>query len=276
MLLPPTRIGYIRTTEEPDKSYDDTRQFLSFFIKQKRPDEAPEVLRHRFLFGASNAYDAHILDIFLSDHIVPSPYRYGEMANVQRSDLELRISATHAASGAGKRLFERCGAGGIQVVVSGADDAECEEIMLQECDYIIDRWIQDGSSWYWNTARTGMPQNTMLTNPKYDMSKHDVSKSRLRNRYAGHAWTASSGGWHGSCGDWTCPECGGKCKRNKCKVNPGGERPTPEWCLLPDKGSPEWRNLSAADACLRMQWQRSTNSLGIKKSYSSINTFSGD
>jgi hypothetical protein len=277
MLSPPIRIAYIRTTEEPDKSYNDTRQFLSMFIKQKRPEETIEVPRHRFLFGASNASDAHVLDIFLSDHIVPSPYRYGDMANLQRSDLELRISVAHASTGSGRRLFERCSVGGIQVVVSGADDTECEETMLQESDYIIDRWIQDGpSSWYWETARTGTPQDTVLTNPKYDMSKHDVSKWRLRNRYAGRGWTATSGAMHGNGGDWACARCGGRCKRRKCKIDPSEASLIAEWCLLPDKGSAEWRSISAADACWRMEWQRLSQSSGKEKLYSSIGSFSGE
>lgn len=101
----------------------------------------------------------------------------------------------------GKRLLERCAVGGIPVVISGADDSECEEIMLQDCDYVIDRWYKQNSEWYWGTAWTGQQQNTALTNPRYDMSKHhDYSKRRLMDRYAGHGWRAHSGCSHGNLG----------------------------------------------------------------------------
>jgi hypothetical protein len=245
-------------------------------MRQRRPSDPPNVPRHRFLFGAANACDAHILDIFLSDWIIPSPYANGIFANIQRSDLELRIPKSQAFTGAGKKKLERCAAGGIPIVISGADDSECEGSMLQDCDYVIDRWCEQSFEWYWNTAWTGRPQNNVLTNPKYDMTKHhDYSKRRLLARYSSHGWTAHSGCSYGN-GTWRCDACGGKCKRGRCRINPGEEREVVEWAQLPARGSIEWRNLSADDVCRMMEFQHLPNQPPAKDMYRSIDTFSGD
>jgi hypothetical protein len=276
MELPSTRIAYVRTTEDPNRSYERTRCFLKTWMRQIHPSDPLDRPRHRFLFGALNACDAHILDIFLSDWILPSPYLNGIFANIKRSDLELRISQSQASTSAGKRILERCAAGGIPVVVSGADDTECQESMLQDCSYIIDRWCEQNIEWYWKTAWTGRPQSTVLTNPKYDMTKyHDYSKRRLMDRYASHGWTAHSGCTHGN-GVWRCDSCGGKCKRGRCRVNPSEERKVAEWARLPARGSIEWRSLSADDVCRMVEFQRLFSQPSVKDLYSSIDTFSGD
>jgi hypothetical protein len=217
-----------------------------------------------------------MLDLFLSNNKVPSTYRYGDFANLLRSDLELRISETHASTGAGQRVLERCNAGGILVVVRGATDLECHDSMLEDCDYVIDDSAWGNQEWFWSTARTGVPQDNFLTNPSYDMSQHDASKMRLSRRYAGHGWNANSGCSHGNGGLWTCHGCGGKCKRGRCKINPPKESPVPEYLRLPDKGSVEWRELSADAACTRMRQQRVPGRFDGIDMYSSIDTFSGD
>jgi hypothetical protein len=270
------RTAYIRTTDDPDKPYDQIYQFLSHFVRQKYPEEVLDGSRHRFLFGASNAQDAHILDIFLSDHIVPSRYQYGEFANLLRSDLELRVSEAHAATGAGQRVLQRCNAGGIRVVISGVTDLECHENMLQDCDYVIDDSAWGYQEWFWKTARIGVPQDSLLTNPSFDMSQHDASKTRLSRRYAGHGWKANSGCSHGNGGFWRCHGCGGKCKRGRCRINPPQESPAPEYLRLPDKGSAEWRAISANEACMRMRQQRVPGRFDGMDVYSSTDTFSGD
>jgi hypothetical protein len=273
MDVPSIRLAYIRTVEEPDKPYDQTYQFLETFVKQRRLGDALNGPRHRFLFGASNTHDAHILEVFRTNHIVGRTSRYDDL---QRSDLELRISESHAATGAGRRVIDRCDADGIRVVVSGATDSECEDGMLQDCDYVIDRWAWDNYSWFWDTARSGVPQDTVLTNPKYDMSRHDVSKTRLGNRYASHGWNANSGCSHGNGGSWRCRDCGGKCKRGRCRINPPAEKLGRGRIMLPDKGSVEWRELTANDACMRMPRQRVSGRCDMNDMYSSIDTFSGD
>jgi hypothetical protein len=271
-----TRVAYIRTTEDPNREYAHTRSFLESWMRQRRPTDTLDRPRHRFLFGAFNACDAHILDIFLSDRILPSPYLTGVFANIQRSDLELRISQSQASTGAGKRLLERCAAGGIAAVINSTDDTECEERMLQECDYFIDRWCEQSFEWYWNTAWTGRPQNSVLTNPKYNMKMyHDYSKRRLTYRYAGHGWRAHSGCSHGN-GSWRCDSCGGKCKRGWCRVNPGEETEVAEWARLPARSNIEWRSLSADDVCRMMKFQHWRSQPSAKDMYSSIDTFIGD
>jgi hypothetical protein len=150
-------------------------------------------------------------------------------------------------------------------------------MMLQKADYIIDKWIEGrSSSWYWNVARPGVKQDNILTNPNYNVSKHDASKTRLHDRYAGHAWTATSGGMHGNGGTYACAGCGGRCKRGKCKVGSLEDREVPEWCRLPKRGSLEWRNISAEDACERMRWQRLPRYSGFVDAYSSFDTFSAE
>jgi hypothetical protein len=273
------RVAYIRTLTTPDEPYDLTYNFLANYVKQKSPDDLLSAPKHRFLFGASNSFDTHMLDIFLCDRHVPSKYPYGHFGNLQRSDLELRMSECQAATGSGRRIIERCSEGGIPTTISGADDAECDAIMLEECDYVIDQWVEssfESSAWYWNTARPGIRQDTLLTNPKYDMSKHDVSKTRLSRRYAGYGWKASSGGMHGNGGDWRCRDCGGKCKRGKCRINPGEDREVPEWKRLPAKGSAAWKDITADEACRKMRYQRLPGAWTGIDEYCSIDTFSGD
>jgi hypothetical protein len=273
MDVPSVRLAYIRTVEEPDKPYDQTYQFLEFFVKQKRVGDAPNGPRHRFLFGSSNTQDEHIFEIFRLYHSLGRRSRYDDL---QQSDLEIRISESRASTGAGRRVLERCDADGIRILISGATDSECEDGMLQDCDYIIDHWLWENYSWFWNTARPGVPQDTVLTNPKYDMSKHDVSKTRLGTRYASHGWNVNSGCSHGNGGLWRCSDCGGKCKRGRCRINPPAEELGLEWIMLPDKRSVKWRELTANDACMRMLQQRAPGRCVVKDIYSSIDTFSGD
>lgn len=274
---PPPRIAYIRTIHSPTQSFDETWRFLAYHMSQRRPSDPSSLPRHHFIFGSTTPCDAHILNIFTSPHIFPSPHPHGDFANIQPSDLQLRISESHAATGAGKRILQRCADAGISTLISGMDDAECDASMLQEADYIIDKWIQGcSSSWYWDVARPGVKQDNIATNPRYDMSKHDVSKTRLRDRYAGHAWTATSGGMHGNGGIYACTGCGRRCKRGKCQIGPLEDLKVPEWCRLPGGTSAEWRDISADDACERMWCQRLPRYSGFIDSYSSIDTFSGE
>jgi hypothetical protein len=274
----PQRVAYIRTLTEPEKRYEQVYSFLALYIRQKTPEDLVSSPSHRFIFGACNSFDAQILDIFLSDHIVPSKYLRGQFA-IQRSDLELHLSSAHAATGAGRRILQRCSIGGIPTTISGTDDDECDAIMLQKSDYVIDRWIEsdfESLSWFWNTARSGVPQDTLLTNPKYDMTRHDVSKTRLGRRYAQHGWNANSGCSHGNGGLWRCNGCGGKCKRGMCKIKPSEEEVVPEWTKLPEKGSEKWRDISSDEACWMMSHQRLPGRVTGKDEYCSIDTFSSD
>ncbi|KAF2868651.1 hypothetical protein BDV95DRAFT_456875, partial [Massariosphaeria phaeospora] len=181
--------------------------------------------RHRFLFGAVNAADAVLLDVFIS-HLQPrtstpsDPIIRWPFQNAIRSDVRMHISQANAATCIGEKLLKRCADEGITFSISGATDEECDEAMLEESDYLIDEHTYNlcwnGDWWYWNHARPGVPQDNMLMNPKYDVRKHDVSESRLRYRYSQYGWKASSGGYHGN-GPWRCRMCNGKCKRGKCK-----------------------------------------------------------
>jgi hypothetical protein len=271
----PGRIAYIRTLTEPDKPYDQVYRFLEHYIAQKSPTSPPSSPIHHFLFGSSTPFDAHILAIFLSNNIIPSPYPQGIFANLQRSDFSLHMSSARVATGAGRRVLEQCKAGGIAVVISGADDSSCDAHMLRESDYIIDPSIEAHAHWFWHTSRPGIPQDSLLTNPAYDVSRHDASKKRLMKRYAGHGWRANSGCSHGN-GAWVCRGCGGKCKRGMCKVNPAEEKEVPEWFRLPEKGSEEWRDLTAEEACWKMGFQSFSGRYAVRDEFRSIDTFSGE
>ncbi|CAO2658111.1 Nn.00g073710.m01.CDS01 [Neocucurbitaria sp. VM-36] len=200
--------------------------------------------------------------------------------NVQRSDFEVHIPRAYADTPEGHRLLDRCDDGGIQAVISGIDGHECDEILLRKCDYIIDTWttmLADSTQyWYWNTVWAGKRQDNMLTNPKYDVSKHDVSKTRLQDRYSGYGWKHSSGGYHGN-GNWQCRGCGGKCKRGRCRVMPGKEQLDLPDDRLPEKGSKEWLSLTVEDICERYRWQKASGKHVVENTFvNSIDTFSSD
>ncbi|KAF2123856.1 hypothetical protein P153DRAFT_361506 [Dothidotthia symphoricarpi CBS 119687] len=212
---PPTpRLAYIRTILEPDETRESIDSSLKMFVRQESSELSNNRPKHHFLFGASNTSDSHILDIFLSN--IPTNHIYYAFRYLQKLDLELRISYARAATGTGKNILQHCINGDIRVLISGKDDEECDEIMLQECDYIIDSRTTYLAAWFWNSARPGVPQDSMLTNPDYNVNQHDVSSTRLRNRYNAYAWRPSSGGFHGNFRDWRCRKCDGKCKRGRC------------------------------------------------------------
>ena len=277
---PVPRVAYIRTLLEPDKPRNEMLYTLAVFARQKDPELLDGKPKHHFLFSASNTSDRHILDILLSMKLPVDPSCTWGFENLQRSDFEVHISENHAATPEGQKLLDRCNDGGIQAVISGIDDNECDEILLQKCDYIIDNWttmLADPTrAWYWNTVWAGKRQDNMLTNPKYDVSKYDVSKTRLRDRYNGYGWRHSSGCYHGN-GDWQCRDCGGNCKRGRCRVNPGKEQLVLHDNGLPEKGSKEWLELSVEDICERYRWQKASRKHVVEDaSFNSIDTFSGD
>jgi hypothetical protein len=276
--LPP-RIGYIRTISTPEKQEDVTFSFLTEYIRQESPAILLHKPRQKFIFGATTICDTHILNIFLTTQSAQGG-GFRHFNNLQTSDLELRISNERANTPSGAKIMRRCEAGGISVVIQGDNDEECNGMMLEQCDYVIDNWTTTGGSysypnWFWDTARAGMPQDNMLTNPKYDVSQHDVSKTRLRDRYAGHGWTAGSGGFHGNGGDWRC-HCGRKCKRGKCKFEPGDDLPNHSSIELPKRGNQEWYKLSAEDACRCVSARRSYWKNTDQHEFRSIDTFSGE
>ncbi|RMZ67514.1 peptidase A1 [Pyrenophora seminiperda CCB06] len=272
---PTPRIAYIRTTSSPDWWPEAVRQTLVRYVKQEDPLAVPPRPRHRFLFGASTAADASILDLFLL-WLPPRPNPNRYFRDLRKSDLEVRVSHERAETPDGRRLLSRCASEDVCVVVSGKDDDECTEQMLGECDYIIDEQTTIWDEWFWNTARTGIPQDSMLTNPEYDVKQHDYSKHRLGNRYRGYAWRASSGGFHGNY-DWICRGCGGKCKRGRCRT---GSYEPPVYAnqrLLPDKGSREWLDLTANEVVHRYEFQMAVGAHVVQSELrTSIATFSGD
>ena len=273
---PAPRVAYIRTTSSPDWYPFDLQQTLVEFVKQEDPCMLPPRVRarHHFLFGACNASDARILHLFVG--FLGPPRLHWYFRHVQKTHLEVRVSRARAATSDGRRLLLRCAADEVRVVISGDDDDECNEIMLNECDYIIDEQTQFHRDWFFKTARPGVPQDSMLTNPEYDVSRHDYSKHRLGERYAGRGWRASSGAFHGN-HDWYCGGCGGKCKRGRCKVT-SYERPNyANQRLLPEKGSREWADMSSGEVVSRYNFQMAFGKHIVQKELrTSIDTFSGD
>lgn len=267
------RIAYICTTSEPNMWPEAWGQILRGFVRQDDPAVLPERGRHHFLFGAINACDARILDFFL-EYLPPNPNAH--FRQVRKTDLEIRMSRARAATFDGRRVRERCAANEMRVVISGEDNDECTEIMLEECDYIIDERTTWYSEWFWKTARLGIPEDNMLTNADYDVSQHDYSKYRLSNRYGGIAWKASSGGFHGNY-DWSCRGCGGKCKRGRCKTTSYEPPVYANQRLLPDKGSREWLDMTSNELIHRYRFQMAFGKHVVQEELrTSVDTFSGD
>ena len=270
---PPPRIAYIRTVQTPNAERETIKRLLEGFVRQKPPDAPMHQPTHRFLFGASNASDSHILDILSSS--IPEDPIYSRFRHVERSDLELRISSSRAGTPHGKALLKRCKTATISALVSGEDDDECDEIMLMECDYMIDSWTTTyPATWFWESVRAGIPQDTLLNNPAHDMSQYDASKRRLARRYNNYSERQSCC-FRGN-GGWRCAGCGGKCKRGRCKVKMVEERDVLCYNRLPKEGSREWVGFTAEDVVRRYRLQKAVDGVVEERMARSIDTFSGD
>jgi hypothetical protein len=266
------RIAYIRTVLESDRDSEETTRFLQRFVRQPSNKQTSNGQpRHRFLFSAFNIVDAHILDICIADFATSTQTR--PFLDVEKEDLELRMSSTFAASNAGKRVLGRCKTNGIRTKLCGDSDKECDELMLEESDYLIDGCLEFGyTDWFFNHVQPGIPQDTMLTNPDYDVSRHD--HSGLHNRIEFSVWSRNSGCFHGN-PEWRCGGCGGKCKRGRCRLNPPPDTPAPSYAKLPPCGSVQWRDLTAADICLLFWRQTRPGAHPDRDNWESIDTFSG-
>lgn len=272
------RLAYIRTTATPTKSREETYEFLRDHMRQQRPELWNSRPKHRYVFGASNTFDENILDVLLET--IPYDPNIISFRDIQKSDLELRMSEARASTGPGQKILRRCTAGGIQAVVDGKDDDECDANMLEQCDYLIDVWTTyHYLDWYWKYAWTGKVEDNMLTNPYYNVGQHDKSKTRLRDRYNGYAWRESSGGCHGTSKtrEWRCSKCGAKCKRDQCKRYPFDELPIFKWTKMPERGSEEWKDLTANDVLEQLRMQKWSGRHIVEDLFSqSIDTFSGE
>jgi hypothetical protein len=271
-IAPPSRIAYVRTVLEPDRDSEWTTRFLQQYVRQLSSKQIPTGRsRHLFLFSAFNAADANILDICIAS-FAPStqtrPFLY-----IEKGDFELRISKSSAASNAGKKIIQRCKANGIRSKVCGDDDEECDRLMLEESDYLVEGCLEFGyRDWFFDHAQPGVPQNSMLTNPNYNVKLHD--HSGLSSRIEFSVWSRNSGCFHGN-PTWRCGGCGGKCKRGRCRVNPRPDIPAPSYTKLPPDGSVQWRDLTAADVCLLFRHQTRPGAHPDRDNWGSIDTFSG-
>jgi hypothetical protein len=304
-----TRIAYIRTTSHPNKDSQDVFTLLNDYIRQTSlSDQEMGKPRHRFLFGAANTSDAHILELIIqqipartqSDIGTPAgkpfPGRHSHMIdrNMCRNDLEVHISETQASTLAGEKTLKHCKEENIMTHINGTTDEECDTIMLEKSHYLIDFLTPglhyDYESWLRKYASLGQAQDNMLTNPKYDVGRHDASQVRLSRRYMGYGWKASSGGFHGN-GTWSCGICcgtDGRCTRKKCVVGPSEERKedlerstkekekwVDECVILPAEGDRKWMEMTAEELCRRFRIRRFADGKENGR-WKSVDTFSGE
>ncbi|KAF2627712.1 hypothetical protein BU25DRAFT_59089 [Macroventuria anomochaeta] len=289
---PRTRVAYFRTSSTPERGYEKTRKdrerFLETYVRQSQSlginNDTP---RHYFYFTVFTKDDQQILDILIDNF--PSPpqtrpeiYRH-LMWGVLKSDIHLHTSSAYAESANGRRTLQRCLASGFSPTVHDSSDIDCDNDLLEQCDYVIDiNYLpyQD-LNWFWQFARPGIRQDNMLSNPKYRVSQHDISKKGLAGRTKFSIWGHNSGCYHGNY-DWGCRGCGGKCKRGRCKVNPQPERVVPETYRLPEKGSTDskWKDLTATDVLYRYRLQHYPQAPGKwhkgRDDWGSVDTFSDD
>ena len=288
-----TRIAYVRTSSTPDRmTMKDVERFLWTYVRQPQSIQQSQVLnldtdtrRHSFYFTIFTKDDLQILDLLIENfrppRAQPNPYF---MWGVIQSDIHFHTSLSNSQSQLGRRALQRCRDAGYEPTIHGSDNTDCDNELLDECDYVIDiNYLPQfgGFDWFWNHVHPGIRQDNMLTNPKYDVGRHDISKRGLAGRTKFSIQGHNSGCYHGNY-DWQCYGCGGKCKRGRCKVNPGKERIVPEAYRLPEKGStnPEWKNLTAADVCYRYRLQHWPEAPGKwhkgRDDWGSIDMFSGD
>ncbi|KAL6711111.1 hypothetical protein ACN47E_006986 [Coniothyrium glycines] len=280
----PVRLAYIRTVHNPEDDRETVNHILQAFVKQDIADApgcrdgSTSHMHHRFMFGASTISDAHILEILISTFNTPVDRRYYGFRSLHALDLELHMSIPHAATSTGRTLLRRCEAVGFVAVVDGADDGECDEVMLGSCDYILDPWTTaNPRTYFWSTLRRGIPENHLFNNPKYHRSQHDASQWRLRDRYHGYGFRASSGaGWKGNFG-WKCPGCGGRCKRDKCKDHLYKEdNDILCWYRLPKVGSQNWGQWTTNEVMSMYRTQKGVQKYVDENLTSSVDTFSGE
>jgi hypothetical protein len=290
---PCRRSAYVRTCSSPPWSprhtYKRTReeytQFLEEYIRQpSHLATDPNIPRHYFHFTLFTPDDLHICSQLLSSFPQPPQIRWNPwfLRDVCMSDIEVHTSIAHAKSPDGSRMLARCQEVGFKTSVHGAENGDCDEELLQECDYLVDlhHSAHQDRNWFWQHARPGIREDNMLTNPKYSTAKHDISALGLAGRTHFSVWSNTSGCFHGNY-EWHCGGCGGKCKRGRCKVNPRPEREVPVWGRLPVKGSKDWRELTASDVCWRYQFQNNHGMTpgkytSCRDDWSSVDTFSGD
>ncbi|KAF7569330.1 hypothetical protein TUN199_05550 [Pyrenophora tritici-repentis] len=173
----------------PDWNEQDLHKTLGKCVRQEDPSLLPPRPRHHFLIGACNETDERVRNIIVS-YLPPGNEFY--FRHVRRTNLEVRISRSRAVTPDGRRFLQRCTDDGVPTVLRGETDEECHESMLADSDYIINKATTYDKAWFLNNARVGVPQDSMLTNAEYDVSKHDASKHRLWQRYQGRGWRASS------------------------------------------------------------------------------------
>lgn len=303
---PPLRIAYIYTQSPIDPSPHELLSYLDVRVMQESPRAIEQGKpRHRFLFGAVTSLDSAVLETLLKIACPPPGVKECNEPNTEkircgfhvgtllRSDLEVRISRSRASTALGAKVLKRCKDVGIQAAISGKTDDECSEIMLQESDYMIDfhEYRPDGSygseCWFWNVARLGKPQDSMLTNEHYDKRRHDNSWGRIYRRYGGRGWRDYSGCRYGFM-PWKCPNCGRNCKRGKC-ADPLRWSPDTNWVKRQEEdrkwqerererqmnlfkpGNTKWRELTAEELS-RSFWVYRND----KDRWHSIDTFSSE
>lgn len=282
------RIGYIRTVAHPNLDENQVFGLLSTYMRQTNLEALKNAFpSHRFIFSAFNISDTHVLDLLLSRidkgaASIQGPANWyqrdplGTWNGVYRSDLQLRISESCAATQRGQKVLQRCKHEGIDTLICGATDEQCDEAMLEESHYLVDTLtplvlhggytimcdvydynLFNPPTWFENHARAGRPQDNALTNPDYP--KTDASRWRLARKQGQYSWRAMSGGSRGN-GTWQCPQCGGRCKRNKkCTGIPrpefsveqkeAREQRLMEHAALPDWDDKRWAELTSYDLC---------------------------
>jgi hypothetical protein len=266
----------VRTISSPEWSHKRTREEITRFVSEyiRQPNSLGTDIktpRHRFQMTAFTEDDFHILELLFE--CFPRNNMYF-LRGVEKLDIEIHMSDAHATTPTGRKILQRCQEEDLQTIIHGVKNDDCDEELLLECDYVIDLHNSTHQSdyWFWYHARPGIPEDNMLTNPKYDTEKLKLGRW---NRITYSAWTPSSGAYHGN-GIWSCSGCGGKCKRGRCKVKPSTEEVSSARYKIPEKGSAEWRDFTAADVC-RLYWNQSTPGKSHERDdWSSIDTFSGD
>lgn len=275
------RTAYIRTFHNPKAHADNINWLSQTFVHQ-----ALNSPRHRFILGAATPVDETALTALLHasrplsewdpDHAA-AHIQYGSSRPLlQRSDLEVWISASRARSGDGTRLKTRMAEAGVEVRVAGEDDEQCDAEMLDAADYVIDDMAlgyaggQRRYDWF-RAVREG--RSEVLE------GKFDYSQVRLRARYGQHSWTQGSGNRRARGTTWyACTECGGRCKaRGTCKVT-GKEIPprSGRWVEtgLPEDGDEKWRGLTAEEVIHRFVVDRIRGE--SEDVWHSVDTFAGE
>jgi hypothetical protein len=223
-----------------------TARFLQDLVRLKPyEDTTTGKHRHLFLIDTFNVPEFDILDNFIESFEFSAQRKI--FWNLEKEDLELRMSESSAVTGTEKRIFGRFRFSETLSDIYGGDGMKCDNLMLGGSDYLIDDSLETVyTSCIINHTQPGILYATILTSPERKAGRRD--RPELANRIISCVWLCNSGYFHREY-EWFCGRYRSKCNRERCRVNPEPDESTPWSTRHPLEGDVRWKELAVKDVC---------------------------